>query len=49
MNKLKALPKKVWDWDKRMTKKFQQKTNLSDHQMLALSFVKGIIIGAILL
>ncbi len=49
MNKLKALPKKVWDWDKRMAKKVQQKLSLSDHQMLALSFVKGLIIGAILL
>ncbi len=49
MNKLKALPKKVWDWDKRMAKKIQQKFGLSDHQMLLLSFTKGFIIGAILL
>ena len=49
MNKLKALPKKVWDWDKRMAKKVQEKFKLSDHQMLTLAFVKGFVIGAILL
>ena len=49
MNKLKALPKKVWDFDKKVAKKVQDKFNLSDHQMLCLAFVKGFVIGAILL
>lgn len=49
MNKLKALPKKLWDYDKKLAKKVQDKFKLSDHQMLLLSFAKGFVIGAILL
>ena len=46
---VKAAAQKVWDWDKRVAKKVQDKFNLSDHQMLCLAFAKGFIIGAILL
>ena len=46
---VKAAAQKVWDWDKRLAKKVQDKFNLSDHQMLCLAFAKGFIIGAILL
>ena len=37
------------EWDKRMIRKFQKRLNLSDYQVLCLSFAKGLIIGAILL
>ena len=40
---------KVVDWDRKLAKKFQDKFNLTDYQMLVLSFGKGFIIGAILL
>jgi len=40
---------KIKDWDKEMAKKFQDKFNLTDYQMLCLTFAKGFIIGAILL
>ena len=40
---------KIKDWDKAMAKKLQDKFNLTDYQMLVLSFGKGFIIGAILL
>ena len=40
---------KVAEWDKKMAKKIQDKFNLTDYQMLCLSFAKGFIIGAILL
>ena len=46
---VKAAAQKVWDWDKRMAKKVQEKLKLSEHQMLCLAFAKGFIIGAILL
>ena len=36
-------------WDRNLAKKFQDKFNLTDYQMLAISFAKGFIIGAILL
>ena len=39
----------VKEWDKKMAKKVQDKFNLTDYQMLCLTFVKGFIIGAILL
>ena len=37
------------DWDKAMAKKLQDKFNLTDYQMLVVSFAKGFVIGAILL
>ncbi len=40
---------KVVEWDRTWAKKFQDKFNLTDYQMLVLSFTKGFIIGAILL
>ena len=40
---------KVVEWDKNLAKKFQNKFNLTDYQMLVVSFGKGFIIGAILL
>ena len=40
---------KVVDWDRKLARKFQDKFNLTDYQMLVVSFTKGFIIGAILL
>tara|TARA_B000000609_G_scaffold18812_1_gene11600 strand:+ start:468 stop:614 length:147 start_codon:yes stop_codon:yes gene_type:complete len=40
---------KIKDWDKSKAKWFQDKFNLTDYQMLCISFAKGFIIGAILL
>ena len=40
---------KIKDWDKANAKWFQNKFNLTDYQMLCISFAKGFIIGAILL
>ena len=40
---------KVEEWDRTLAKKLQEKFNLTDYQMLVLSFTKGFIIGAILL
>ena len=37
------------EWDKKKTKWIQSKFNLTDYQMLCITFVKGFIIGAILL
>tara|TARA_B100000287_G_C20526164_1_gene738947 strand:+ start:695 stop:862 length:168 start_codon:yes stop_codon:yes gene_type:complete len=39
----------VKEFDKKWAKKIQDKFNLTDYQMLVLSFGKGFIIGAILL
>jgi len=39
----------VKEWDKEKAKWFQNKFNLTDYQMLCISFAKGFIIGAILL
>ena len=47
--KIKGAAQKVWDFDKKVAKKIQDKFNLSDHQMLCLAFAKGFVIGAILL
>tara|TARA_R100000030_G_scaffold97328_1_gene86145 strand:- start:2167 stop:2316 length:150 start_codon:yes stop_codon:yes gene_type:complete len=49
MNKVKKIAHNVKEWDKRMARKIQDKLNLTDYQMLCLSFAKGFIIGAILL
>ena len=40
---------KVVAWDRNLARKFQDKFNLTDYQMLCVSFVKGFVIGAILL
>ena len=40
---------KVVEWDRNLAKKFQDKFNLTNYQMLVISFTKGFIIGAILL
>ena len=40
---------KVVEWDRTLARRFQDKFNLTDYQMLVLSFTKGFVIGAILL
>ena len=40
---------KVIAWERILARKFQDKFNLTDYQMLVISFTKGFIIGAILL
>ena len=40
---------KVVEWDKTLIKKCQDKFNLTDYQVVCISFAKGFIIGAILL
>ncbi len=40
---------KVVEFDKKLIAKLQKKFGLSDYQVLCLTFVKGIVIGAILL
>jgi hypothetical protein len=40
---------KVVAWDRNLAKKVQDKFNLTDYQMLCVSFAKGFVIGAILL
>jgi len=40
---------KVAEWDKKMAKKIQDKFNLTDYQMLCISFAKGFILGALIL
>ena len=49
MNKVKAGFDKVVEWDRILAKRFQDKFNLTDYQMLCVSFAKGFVIGAILL
>jgi hypothetical protein len=48
-----AMIKKYFDkvvaWDRNLAKKIQDKFNLTDYQMLVLSFGKGFVIGALLL
>ena len=41
--------KKVTTWHKNVIKRFQEKTKLSDYKMLWVSFIKGLVIGAIIL
>ena len=48
-SKAKGAFEKVVEWDRNLAKKFQDKFNLTDYQMLVVSFTKGFIIGAILL
>jgi len=40
---------KVVEFDKKLISKFQKKFNLTDYQVLCISFAKGFVIGAILL
>ena len=40
---------KLVAWDRNLARKFQDKFNLTDYQILVVSFTKGFIIGAILL
>ncbi len=40
---------KLLQWDKRLAIKFQQKFDLSNYQMLWVAFLKGLLIGAIIL
>ena len=49
MNKVKGAYDKVVEWDRNLAKKVQDKFNLTDYQMLCVSFAKGFVIGAILL
>ena len=49
MNKVKAGFDKVVEWDRNLAKRFQDKFNLTDYQMLCVSCAKGFVIGAILL
>jgi len=37
------------EWDKKWAKRIQNRFDLTEYQMLCLSFAKGFIIGAILL
>jgi len=46
---MKKVFNKVVEYDKKLIAKMQKKFNLSDYQVVCLSFAKGIIIGAILL
>ena len=49
MKKVKVLAYKVKEFDKKWAKKIQDKFNLTDYQMLCISFGKGFIIGALIL
>ena len=49
MNKVKGAFDKVVEWDKALIKKSPDKWNLTDYQVVCISFAKGFIIGAILL
>ena len=40
---------KVVEWDKNLIDKFQKKFNLTDYQILCITFAKVFVIGAILL
>ena len=48
-DKAQKLIDKAVEWDKKHIKKIQDKFNLTDYQVLCISFAKGFIIGAILL
>ena len=49
MKKVKEIAHNIKEFDKKWAKKIQDKFNLTDYQMLVVSFTKGFIIGAILL
>jgi hypothetical protein len=46
---MKKVFRKVVDFDKALIAKAQKKWNLSDYQVVCISFAKGLIVGAILL
>ena len=48
-SKIKETVHNIKEWDKKWARKIQDKFNLTDYQMLCLSFAKGVIIGAIIL
>jgi|TARA_B100000287_G_scaffold343071_1_gene329890 hypothetical protein len=48
-SKIKETAHNIKEWDKKWARKIQDKFNLTDYQMLCLSFAKGVIIGAIIL
>ena len=48
-SKIKSTAHNIKEWDKRLTKKFQDKFKLTDYQMLCLAFAKGFVIGALIL
>ena len=48
-DKTQKLFDKVVEWDRTLAKKFQNKFNLTDYQMLCIAFGKGFIIVALLL
>ena len=47
--KVKEIAHNIKEWDKKWAKKIQDKFNLTDYQMLVLSFSKGFILGALIL
>ena len=47
--KPRELAHNIKEWDKKWARKIQDKFNLTDYQMLVVSFAKGFVIGAILL
>ena len=49
MKKVKGAFDKVVEWDKQLIKKCQDNWNLTDYQVVCISFAKGFVIGAILL
>ena len=49
MNSVKKVAHNIKELDKRLIRKFQQKFDLSDYQIICLAFAKGFVIGAILL
>ena len=49
MNKVKKVAHNIKEWDKKLVRRFQDKFNLTDYQMLFVAFAKGFVIGAILL
>ena len=46
-DKTQKLFDKVVSWDRNLAKKFQNKFNLTDYQMLCLAFAKGVILSLI--
>ena len=48
-SKIKSAAHNIKEWDKKLAKKFQDKFNFTDYQMLFITFAKGFVIGAILL
>ncbi len=49
MKKVKEIAHNIKEFDKKWAKKIQDKFNLTDYQMLVVSFTKGFVIGALFL